>query len=133
MSDLKPGEGARSRAGHRARISVEDSFLQARRLADLMERAGFTVAGIAGTPEAAIALIETQEFDVAVLDVMLGRRSVKDVALRLHAEGRPIVFLSGYNDLEILPLELRSVPRLGKPVEPALLVRMIHDVASSAR
>jgi DNA-binding response OmpR family regulator len=112
-------------------IIVEDSFLLARRLADLMEQAGFVVAGLAGSPEAAIELIETREFDVALLDVMLGNRSVADVALRLHADGRPIVFLSGYNDLEMLPPELRSLPRLAKPVEPALLLRTVRDVTSS--
>jgi DNA-binding response OmpR family regulator len=114
-------------------IIVEDNFLLARRLAELMEGAGFSVAGLAGNPEAAIELIERRDFDVALLDVMLGSRSVKDVALRLHADGRPIVFLSGYNDLEMLPPELRSVPRLAKPVEPSLLLRAIRDVTRSAR
>jgi DNA-binding response OmpR family regulator len=111
-------------------IIVEDSFLLARGLADLMEQAGFVVAGVAGNPEAAFELIETREFDVALLDVMLGSRSVKDVALRLYADRCPIVFLSGYNDLEMLPPELRSVPRLAKPVEPALLVRAVRNVTS---
>ena len=114
-------------------IIVEDNFLLARRLAELMKGAGFSVAGIAGNPNAAVELIETRDFDVALLDVMLGSRSVKDVALRLHADGRPIVFLSGYNDLEMLPPELRSVPRLAKPVEPSLLLRAIRDVTRSAR
>jgi DNA-binding response OmpR family regulator len=114
-------------------IIVEDNFLLARRLAELIEGAGFSVAGLAGNPEAAVELIERRDFDVALLDVMLGSRSVKDVALRLHAEGRPIVFLSGYNDLEMLPPELRSVPRLAKPVEPSLLLRAIRDVTRSAR
>jgi DNA-binding response OmpR family regulator len=113
-------------------IIVEDNFLLARRLAELMEGAGFSVAGLAGNPEAAVELIETRDFDVALLDVMLGSRSVKDVALRLRADGRPIVFLSGYNDLEMLPPELRSAPRLAKPVEPALLVRAIRDATRSA-
>jgi DNA-binding response OmpR family regulator len=114
-------------------IIVEDNFLLARRLAELMEGAGFSVAGLAGNPEAAIELIERRDFDVALLDVMLGSRSVKDVALRLHADGRPIVFLSGYNDLEMLPPALRSLPRLAKPVEPSLLLRAIRDVTRSAR
>lgn len=114
-------------------IIVEDSFLLARGLADLMEGAGFAVAGLAGNPETALELIETREFDVAVLDVMLGSRSVEEVALRLQAEGCPIVFLSGYNDLEMLPPELRSLPRLAKPVEPALLLRTVRDVTSSRR
>jgi DNA-binding response OmpR family regulator len=112
-------------------IIVEDSFVLARGLADLMEQAGFVVAGLAGDPEAAIELIETREFDVVLLDIMLGNRSVTEVALRLHADRRPMVFLSGYNDLEMLPPELRSVPRLAKPVEPALLVRTIRDASGS--
>ena len=102
----------------------------ARGLADLMERAGLSVAGLAGNLEAALELIETREFDVAVLDVMLGSRSVEKVALRLRADGCPIVFLSGYNDLGMLPPALRSLPRLTKPAEPALLLRTIRDVAS---
>jgi DNA-binding response OmpR family regulator len=99
-------------------IIVEDSFLLARRLADLMEQAGFVVAGLAGSPEAAIELIETREFDVALLDVMLGNRSVADVALRLHADGRPIVFLSGYNELEMLPPGERSCGGSGLSPDP---------------
>ncbi len=114
-------------------IIVEDSFLLARGLAGVMERAGFMVAGLAGNQKAALELIETREFDVAVLDVMLGSQAVTEVALRLHADSRPIVFLSGYNDLEMLPPELRAVPRLTKPVEPALLVRTIRDVVGAGR
>jgi DNA-binding response OmpR family regulator len=114
-------------------IIVEDSFVLARGLARLMEGAGFSVVGLAGNPEAALELIDSHEFDVALLDIMLGRWNVKDVALRLQAEGRPIVFLSGYNDLEMLPPELRSAPRLAKPVEPALLVRAVRDAVGSGR
>ncbi len=114
-------------------IIVEDSFLLARGLAGVMERAGFVVAGLAGNQKAALELIEAREFDVAVLDVMLGSQAVTEVALRLHADNRPIVFLSGYNDLEMLPPELRAVPRLTKPVEPALLVRTIRDVVGAGR
>ncbi len=108
-------------------------YLLARGFADLIARAGFVVAGLAGNPGAALELIETREFDIALLDVMLGSRSVKEVALRLHADRRPIVFLSGYNDLEMLPPELRSVPRLAKPVEPSLLIRTLREVATAAR
>lgn len=129
MVGVRSGASHRSVSSSRRRvIIVEDSFVLARGLAGVMEQAGFVVAGLAGNPEAAMELIETSEFDVALLDVMLGSRTVTEVALRLHVDGRPIIFLSGYNDLEMLPPELRSLPRLAKPVEPAQLVRAIRDV-----
>ncbi|MEN8181230.1 MAG: response regulator [Myxococcota bacterium] len=110
---------------------VEDSFLVARGLATLLERHGCEIVGLAGTPEAALELIDAAEFDVAVLDIMLGNRSCADVALRLREQGREIIFVSGYGDLGMLPSELRSLPRLSKPVEPALLVQAIREAVAT--
>ncbi len=63
---------------------------------------------------------------------MLGSRSVAEVALRLHRQGCPLLFLSGYADLDMLPAELRALPRLTKPVEPAQLARALLDVARAS-
>ena len=68
---------------------------------------------------------------MALLDIMLGNRSCADVALRLRERGRGLIFVSGYGDLGMLPPELRSFPRLSKPVEPALLVRAIREAVAT--
>ena len=61
-------------------LVVEDEALIAMDLQALLEEAGYCVLGPANTSEAALALIERDEPDVALLDVNLGRSDAFGVA-----------------------------------------------------
>ncbi len=114
-------------AGVRA-IVIEDDFTVARGLAWMLEGLACEVVGMAGKVAAALSLVESTRFDVAVLDLRLDQESITPVAALLVERGVPIVYLSGYADLDVLPEELRGFPRLDKPADPERLVDAIREV-----
>jgi DNA-binding response OmpR family regulator len=113
-------------------IVVEDHFAVADSLRVLLANEGFDVHGMAGTLAAAIALVERGGFDVAILDIQLGTDSIAPVAERLRDAGIPIVFLTGYGEVEILPEPLRALPRLPKPCDPDRLIALLDELVGEA-
>jgi len=81
-------------SGRRVLI-VEDESLIAMLAEDFLIELGVTVVGPATTIDGAIAMIETQEIDAAVLDLNIrGERSDR-VADALRLRGIPIVCATG--------------------------------------
>jgi DNA-binding NtrC family response regulator len=113
-------------------IIVEDNMLVADSTRILLEALGATVAGMAGTVERGIALVDDREFDVAILDIDLRGRSVVPVVRAVEAAGKPFIFISGYGDADILPDEYRSSTRLNKPIEPGALVAAVRDAVGAS-
>ena len=113
-------------------IVVEDNWAIATALRDALSKRGCDVQGLAGTENAALELVRSRTFDVAVLDVQLGARDVTDVASRVREQGKAIVYVSGYRDLDMLPPELRSYPRLDKPIDENELVSAVLASAPQA-
>jgi len=121
---------------HRARvIVVEDNFPIADGLKYLLESAGYDVVGMAGNVEDARRLVATVAFDLALLDIDLRGDSVAPVAEDVLARAKPLIFLSGYGETEMLPDPLHARPRLEKPVDPETLLAAIAQAltATSAR
>ena len=110
-------------------LIVEDNFVVADALRFLVESYGGFVSTIVPTLERAFAAFAADPIDVAVLDVNLNGTSVVPFAERLHAEGVPFVFLTGYGDEELLPEHLRDYPRLGKPAESERLILTLQELA----
>jgi CheY-like chemotaxis protein len=75
---------------------VEDEALVATMVADMLEELGGLVVGPAVTLAEGLALAETAEIDVAVLDVNLRGQRVDPVAEMLQKRGIPFVFATGY-------------------------------------
>ena len=50
------------------------------------------------------------------------------IALVLRQRGVPFVFLTGYDDEAIIPVELRPARRLGKPVFGPQLIEALGDL-----
>ena len=103
-------------------IIVEDNFAVASSLGWLLESYGCQVVGTAGSVVAGCRLVDDVEFDVAVLDISLGETDVADVARRIQNRHKRIIYLTGYQGTERLPMELRSHPCLAKPVQASELV-----------
>ena len=102
-------------------VIVEDSYVVAAGLEYLLTSAGCDVVGKAGSLGAAIDLLDTVAFEVALLDIDLHGDNVAPVADEIRQRDKPIIFLSGYGETDILPSHLQSLPRLEKPVNPAEL------------
>ena len=108
-------------------IVVEDSFTVANSLKYLLETAGCEVVGMAGNVRAALDLVDTKAFDLALLDIDLHGEQVTPVAEAVLRRGRSVIFLSGYGEAEVLPPQLRRLPRLEKPVEEKELLARIEQ------
>ena len=97
-------------------LLVEDEFMIADFIASLLTANGMVVAGQCGTVNAALAAVESVEFDCAVLDVNLNKQSVAPVADRLALLAKPYVFLTGYGRHK-LPAGHSHIACIGKPVK----------------
>lgn len=106
----------------RSILVVEDEYLLAQCLSDLLEEQGAMVLGPAGNLEDAFSLLDDRAPpDAALLDVNLGGIDVYPVADRLAELHVPFVFTSGY-DRGMIPSRHAHVPHYAKPFEPAHLI-----------
>jgi len=110
-------------------LVVEDDYLVAMILVDLLEDAGAVVIGPIGTVEDAIACIEegSRPFDSAVLDVNLHGRRSYPIADALVARKVGFVFATGYGG-GILEEKYQRHPRCEKPFDLAALVSTLQGM-----
>lgn len=109
-------------------LVVEDNFLAAEVVRDVLENNGCRVIGPVGRIENGLRLAEHEELDGAILDVNLNGDWSFPIAWALRHRGVPFIFLTGYDDAAIIPAELRPAPRLGKPVLGQQLVEALGEV-----
>lgn len=113
-------------------LVVEDEFLIALDLEQLLRRHGWRVLGPAATVAAALRLLRQGDTpDVALLDVNLRGEPVTPVAEELRARGVPFVLASAYGRSELAAVAaLAGVPLVGKPTdEHRLLAALARAVA----
>jgi DNA-binding NtrC family response regulator len=120
-------------AGRRILI-VEDEFLLAMELELLVRRRGCLVLGPASSVEHALALIDGEPPDAALLDVNLKGERATPIAAALIARGVPFVLITGYSRPQLSEPELRDAPRIDKPVSGRALCRaMTHALEPLTR
>jgi PAS domain S-box-containing protein len=116
-------------------LVVEDEPIVALEIAQVLDAAGFDVAGPVGSTPAALQLLKHGGCDAAVLDINLGGETSEAVALELLRRGTPFVILSGYSR-DQYPPAFRNAPALMKPLRPEHLVaelkRCIEPECSNA-
>jgi DNA-binding response OmpR family regulator len=106
------------RPWHGGRILVaEDNYMLADVICDFLRDCGLTPVGPAARLPEASRLARQRALDGAVLDLKLGERLCLPVCSILSARRIPFLFLTGYGDLSLIPLEFRSVPLICKPFE----------------
>lgn len=103
-------------------LLVEDNFVVADSLRALLLAYGGTVVAMVPSVAEALAIVDSESVDVAVLDIHVKDGTVEPLADRLSARRIPFLFLTGYGDDGLLPERMRGRPRLDKPVEPERLV-----------
>jgi CheY-like chemotaxis protein len=114
-------------------LVIEDDYLVAQLLVELLEDAGAEVVGPAGWLEEAIELIERegQTLDAAVLDVNLhGKRSypIADALIR-HSVG--FLFATGYG-AGVIDSKYQSHPRCEKPFHTDALLTALATLTAKA-
>lgn len=108
-------------------LIVEDEFLVAIQLEDTLAGLGCIVLEPAHSVEGAEQALETNEFDVAVLDINIAGKAVYPIARRLTESGIPFVFTTGYSR-EHIEDAWRSTPTLRKPYLAVELRRALEEV-----
>ncbi len=102
-------------------LVVEDEGLIALEIAKVLSDEGFSVVGPVRSVMPALALIEKEGCDAAVLDVNLGDETSEAIAKRLRAARTPFITLSGYSRSQHPPV-FAGAPALFKPLRSELLV-----------
>ena len=126
MQPAGPAASAASLTGRRI-LLVEDQTLIAMALeADLQDH-GLQVTGRAASVEAALALIDADPPDLAVLDVNLADQDSLPVAEALRARAIPFVFATGYGVDIGLPDGFARAPVASKPYQVGDILQKLAE------
>lgn len=118
-------------------LLVEDNFIIAWDLAELVRGAGIVPVGPVASVADALAKVAQGGIEAAILDINLGEENALSVADELDRKAIPFAFATGYNPQDVLPPERADVPVLAKPyssaevraVLTALQARRLPDAA----
>jgi CheY-like chemotaxis protein len=97
-------------------LVVEDEYFIADDLKSVLEARGAYVVGPVGDLAEAIACVERNGFDVAILDINLRDEEAYVVADELVRQKIPFIFATGYA-ADAIPARFKNVIRLEKPYE----------------
>jgi DNA-binding response OmpR family regulator len=111
-------------------LVVEDEMLIGMLLEDMLTDMGHEVAAIVPRLKDALAAVDRESFDLAVLDVHLHGESAFPVADALIAKGVPFIFATGYGERG-LPESYRGRPVLQKPFARDDLERLLKTLGPS--
>ena len=104
-------------------LVVEDEMLVLMNVEDMLANLGCESVTAAATVDQAMALIEAQVFDAAVLDMNLNGTKSFPVADKLAALGVPFFFSTGYSARDMRD-GYRDRPLLKKPIRYEELVEV---------
>jgi len=114
-------------------LVVEDEPLLAMLLEENLTDLGHEPVGAAATVEQAMAMLDAQDIDAALLDFSLGHDSTSaPVAHRLRRIGTPFFYLSGHASLDAED-NTPDAPLLIKPVSLVDLKSALSDLAERVR
>jgi CheY-like chemotaxis protein len=116
-------------AAKRRILIVEDEMLIGMLLEDMLVDLGHEVAAVVPRLRDALAAVERETFDLAILDVHLHGESAFPVADALISRGVPFVFATGYGERG-LPETYRGRPVLQKPFAKDDLERVLRRVTA---
>ena len=112
-------------------LVVEDEYLVAILIEEILESAGCTVMGPIPRLREALDAVDHDEYDAAVLDVNLAGERINPVADALSERNVPFLFLTGYG-ANALPSEYAERPHICKPFRMAELIGALSSVVNSS-
>jgi CRP-like cAMP-binding protein len=107
-------------------LVLEDNYLTADSLCELVRDCGYDVAGAVGRVESAFEILQEREVDGAIVDINLHGDLSFPVCHELQRRNVPFVFLSGY-DGPVIPDAFRSRRLLSKPIDRGDLRMALAD------
>jgi CheY-like chemotaxis protein len=130
FSNIRKEKPKRSSADLRVLV-VEDSFMIVSALELAFDSFGWTMVGPATRIPEALALVNSESFDAALLDVNLDGEMSWDVAAALKARGIPFMLSTGYEIGALLPDFLQGIKFVRKPFKVNELEQNILDVIAA--
>lgn len=112
-------------------LIVEDEMFVAMLIEDMLSELGHEVAGMASRVSTALPLIDTLDFDLAILDVNLAGEMSFPIADAIARKGLPYLFASGYGRQGIVPAHSHR-PVLSKPFSSGDLQSAIRSALQAA-
>jgi DNA-binding NtrC family response regulator len=110
-------------------LVVEDEMMILMIIEDMLAELGCESVTAAATVDQALALIDAQVFDAAMLDMNLNGNKSHPVADALAARGVPFVFSTGYSNLDMID-GYGDRPVLRKPFPYEELVEILTRLLS---
>jgi CRP-like cAMP-binding protein len=98
-------------------LVVEDSYLTATAVCDLVVRCGYDVAGTVGRVETGLQFVRENRLDGAVVDIDLHGRASFPICEQLKKRDIPFLFLTGFDRPYPMPDEFKTAPWLQKPID----------------
>lgn len=117
-------------AGRRILV-VEDEMLVLMHLETTLEELGCTAIFSAAGVAEALALLDKERFDAAILDVNLGAEKSYPVAEALAERGIPFAFSTGYSDHGDRAADFDERPVLRKPYVTAALAAVLEQLLTN--
>ena len=112
-------------------LIVEDEAIIAIEIAEAVEQAGGRVIGPVATVREALALVESEPLDAAILDASLRDRNVTPVLTILLARGTPLVLHTGGGVPPEMQAYRKIIPLVGKPAPPEALINSLSSQLAS--
>ena len=112
-------------------LVVEDEITVALLIEDMVHELAYEVAGIVSRLEDAMRLLDSETFDLAMLDVHLNGKMVYPFAAELEAREIPFLFATAYGARGI-PEEFAGQMVLQKPFGPVELRRALTALSGHA-
>jgi|GEM_PF-720442 len=130
QSRVAPHTAQSSTSDSRRILVVEDEILIGMEISEILKAAGFKISGPVATAAGALAILENQMCDAAVLDINLGKETSAPIAKLLSETGTPYLSISG-RSREDRPDIFSDSPHLAKPIQSALLVKELGQLLES--
>lgn len=116
-------------------LVVEDEMMVLLNIESMLADLGCEAISVAATVESALALVDAERFDCAMLDVNLGGQTSYSIADALVIRRIPFVFSTGYSD-DRIAVRFGDRPVLKKPYSDeelaAALVRLLPTATEVA-
>jgi CheY-like chemotaxis protein len=112
-------------------LVVEDEMTVAMLIEDMVSELAYEVAAVVPRLEDAMRLLDSDTFDLAMLDVHLNGKTVFPFAKALEEREIPFLFATAYGPRGI-PAEFQGHVVLQKPFGPVELRRALTDLAGGA-
>ena len=112
-------------SGRKCVLVLDDEYLVATEIADMLEDAGYEIAGPVLNVDEAARIVRCEDIDAAVLDIVLRGGTSLKLARTIGAHGIPVLLITGRAPEFADDEDWKSVPCLLKPFQHGELVQRV--------